>query len=94
MFCKNKIKYDFQILTINKVKLVVCKNVKLKFRLNKVYEYSLKNKKRAFDIQYQLTEAKLNQENCQWLGGENVEKKPLRFGFESLQRLLGEKFLD
>jgi len=23
-------------------------------------------------------EAKLNQENCEWLSGENVEKKPLR----------------
>jgi len=32
-------------------------------------------------------EAKLNQENCQWLSGENVEKNPLRLGFESLQRL-------
>jgi len=50
------------------VKLVVCKNVNLKFRRNKVYEYSLKNKNkknRAFDIQYQLMKAKLNQENCQ-----------------------------
>ena len=31
-------------------------------------------------------EAKLNQENCQRLSGENVEKKPLMLGFESLQR--------
>jgi len=36
-------------------------------------------------------EAKLNQENCQWLIGENVEKKPLRLGFESLQRLFSIK---
>jgi len=26
-------------------------------------------KNRAFDIGYQLMEAKLNQENCQWLSG-------------------------
>jgi len=47
------------------------------------YEYSLK-KNRAFDIGYQLMETKLNPENCQWLSGENVGKKPLRLGFESL----------
>jgi len=42
------------------VKLVVCKNVNLKFRLNKVYECSLKKKPKAFNIEYQLMEAKLN----------------------------------
>jgi len=41
------------------VKLVVCKNVNLKFRLNKVYEYSQK-KNTVFDIRYQLMKAKLN----------------------------------
>jgi hypothetical protein len=44
--------------------------------------------KRAIDIGYHLIKAQLNQENCQWLSGEIVlEKKPLRPGFESLQRL-------
>jgi len=43
--------------------------------------------KRAIDIGCQSMEAKLNQENCQWLSGEIVEKKPLRLGSESLQRL-------
>jgi len=52
-------------------------------------------KKRAFDIGYQLMEAKVNQENCWWLSGENVEKKPLRLGFKSFQRLFFNKdFLD
>jgi hypothetical protein len=42
--------------------------------------------KRVIDIGYQLMEAKLNHENCQWLSGEIVlEKKALRLGFESLQ---------
>jgi len=26
-----------------------------------------------FDIEYQLREAKLNQENCRWLSGENID---------------------
>ena len=48
-----------------------------------------------FDIGYQLMKAKLNQENCQWLSGENVEKKPLTLGFESLQRFFFNKdYLD
>jgi len=40
--------------------------------------------KRAFDIRYHLMEVKLNQENCRWLSGQNVEKKSLGLGFQSL----------
>jgi len=45
----------------------------------------------AFDIGYQVMKAKLNQENCHWLSGENVEKKSLRLRFKSLQRLFSIK---
>jgi len=45
----------------------------------------------AFDIGYQLMEPNLNQENCEWLSGENVEKKLLRLGFKSLQSLFSIK---
>jgi len=39
----------------------------------------------AFDIGYKLMEEKLDLENCNWLGGQNVEKKPLGLRFESRQ---------
>ena len=40
----------------------------------KIMNTPSEKKNRAFDIGYQLIEAKLNQENCQWLSGENVGK--------------------